>query len=361
MNRYLTIHIPETAVPAPVFLFLRTQAGLTKKQISQAKFRPGGVQKNGHQCRVTEKAYPGDQITVCLETDNVDSTQLKSASFTSTSDNIDFRSRGSSNFDLNSVTSHFLPDLEILYEDQDILAVNKPAGIVTHPSGSHYSDSLSNQVAAYFRSKGEPTKVRSVGRLDKETSGILLFARNQAAAARLQKQREQGISQKTYLAVVSGSMPEDTDGTFHPITAPLAPDPDNHLKMILSPEGALPGSKYAETLYSVLKSTAPDASVPASLVMLRLKTGRTHQIRVHMASLGHPLLGDSLYHLSDTSDLFSRAALHAWKLKFQLPFSSAEAAPECSLSMPYAQNAKKEISLEAPLPEDFKKFYDTMF
>ena len=338
MNRYLTIHIPETASPAPVSHFLRTQAGLTKKQISQAKFRPGGVQKNEQQCRVTETAYPGDQITVCLETNNVDSAQLESAP-----------------------APQFLPELAILYEDQDILAVNKPAGIVTHPSGSHYSDSLSNQVAAYFRSKGEPTKVRSIGRLDKETSGILLFARNQTAAARLQKQRENGISEKTYLAAVSGSMPEDTDGAFHRITTPLAPDPKNRLKMVISPDGSLPGSKPAETLYSVLKSTAPGSMISASFVMLRLKTGRTHQIRVHMASLRHPLLGDSLYHLSDTTNLFSRAALHAWKLKFQPPFPNGETTSSPLSSMPCTKNAKKEISLEAPLPEDFKKFYETMF
>ena len=338
MNRYLTIHIPETASPAPVSHFLRTQAGLTKKQISQAKFRPGGVQKNGQQCRVTETAYPGDQITVCLETNDVDSAQLESAP-----------------------APQFLPELEILYEDQDILAVNKPAGIVTHPSGSHYSDSLSNQVAAYFRSKGESTKVRSIGRLDKKTSGILLFARNQTAAARLQKQRESGISEKTYLAAVSGSMPEDTDGAFHRITTPLAPDPKNRLKMVISPDGSLPGSKPAETLYSVLKSTAPGSMISASFVMLRLKTGRTHQIRVHMASLRHPLLGDSLYHLSDTTNLFSRAALHAWKLKFQPPFPNGETTSSPLSSMPCTKNAKKEISLEAPLPEDFKKFYETIF
>ncbi len=269
MNRYLTIHIPETAAPAPVSRFLRTQAGLTKKQISQAKFRPDGVQKNGQQCRVTETAYPGDQITVCLETDDVDSLHLESSSFTISSashsfhfsaDSGSYSDSTASEFagsDANShiyhspsTTSQLLPELEILYEDQDILAVNKPAGLVTHPSGSHYSDSLSNQVAAYFRSKDEPTKVRSIGRLDKETSGILLFARNQTAAARLQKQRENGISEKTYLAAVSGSMLEDTDGTFHAITTPLAPDPDNRLKMVISP-GTLPGSKPAVTLYSV--------------------------------------------------------------------------------------------------------------
>lgn len=380
MNRYLTIHIPETAAPAPVSHFLRTQAGLTKKQISQAKFRPSGVQKNGQQCRVTETAYPGDQITVCLETDDVDSLHLESSSFTISSDSHSFPlSADSGSYsdstasefagsDANShiyhspsTTSQLLPELEILYEDQDILAVNKPAGLVTHPSGSHYSDSLSNQVAAYFRSKDEPTKVRSIGRLDKETSGILLFARNQTAAARLQKQRENGISEKTYLAAVSGSMLEDTDGTFHAITTPLAPDPDNRLKMVISPGSSLPGSKPAVTLYSVLKSTAPGSRISASLVMLRLKTGRTHQIRVHMASLGHPLLGDSLYHLSDTTNLFSRAALHAWKLKFHPPFPAGETTSGILSSIPCTENAKKEISLEAPLPEDFKKFYETMF
>lgn len=380
MNRYLTIHIPETAAPAPVSHFLRTQAGLTKKQISQAKFRPSGVQKNGQQCRVTETAYPGDQITVCLETDDVDSLHLESSSFTISSDSHSFPlSTDSGSYsdstasefagsDANShiyhspsTTSQLLPELEILYEDQDILAVNKPAGLVTHPSGSHYSDSLSNQVAAYFRSKDEPTKVRSIGRLDKETSGILLFARNQTAAARLQKQRENGISEKTYLAAVSGSMLEDTDGTFHAITTPLAPDPDNRLKMVISPGSSLPGSKPAVTLYSVLKSTAPGSRISASLVMLCLKTGRTHQIRVHMASLGHPLLGDSLYHLSDTTNLFSRAALHAWKLKFHPPFPAGETTSGILSSMPCTENAKKEISLEAPLPEDFKKFYETMF
>ena len=152
MNRYLTIHIPETAAPAPVSHFLRTQAGLTKKQISQAKFRPSGVQKNGQQCRVTETAYPGDQITVCLETDDVDSLHLESSSFTISSDSHSFPlSTDSGSYsdstasefagsDANShiyhspsTTSQLLPELEILYEDQDILAVNKPAGLVTPP------------------------------------------------------------------------------------------------------------------------------------------------------------------------------------------------------------------------------------
>ena len=176
--------------------------------------------------------------------------------------------------------------MAIIYEDQDILAINKPAGIVTHPSGSHYSDSLANQVASYFRSKGEPTKVRSIGRLDKGTLRYPapLLPGTRLLPPGLQNQREEGISEKTYLAAVSGFMPVDEDGAFHRISVPLAPDPDNRLKMVVSTDGTLPGSKHAETLYSVLKSTGPDAVAPASLVMLRLKTGRTHQIRVHMAS-----------------------------------------------------------------------------
>ena len=188
-----------------------------------------------------------------------------------------------------------------------------------------------------------------------------LYTGRRFTSARLQNQREEGISEKTYLAAVSGFMPVDEDGAFHRISVPLAPDPDNRLKMVVSTDGTLPGSKHAETLYSVLKSTGPDVAAPASLVMLRLKTGRTHQIRVHMASLGHPLLGDSLYCLSDISNPFSRAALHAWKLKFQLPFSIDEAASDTRASMHHDKNAKKEISLEAPLPEDFKKFYETIF
>ena len=210
--------------------------------------------------------------------------------------------------------------MAIIYEDQDILAINKPAGIVTHPSGSHYSDSLANQVASYFRSKGEPTKVRSIGRLDKETSGILLFARNQTAAARLQNQREEGISEKTYLAAVSGFMPVDEDGAFHRISVPLAPDPDNRLKMVVSTDGTLPGSKHAETLYSVLKSTGPDVAAPASLVMLRLKTGRTHQIRAHLASIGHPIVGDGKYGSRSVNETARKTygitsqMLHSWQL-----------------------------------------------
>ena len=210
--------------------------------------------------------------------------------------------------------------------------------MVTHPSGGHYADSLSNQIAAYFRSKGEETRIRSIGRLDKETSGVLLFARNQVAAARLQKQREEGQLQKTYLAIARGNI--DTGDNWYKISLPLAPDRENHLKMTVSPDGKLPGSKTAVTYLKVLASCDE-----YTVIKVRLETGRTHQIRVHMASIGHPLLGDSLYDMPIPEEAaeekekktkqFRRAALHAWKIRFIHPFTG------------------EKMMFETPLPEDF--------
>ena len=241
MERYLELTVNREGKVGEI---LHRQAGLTKKQISQIKFRPGGIQKNGIQCRVTENAVCGDVIRICLETRGTDSAQLKTPKFlqiqagetkkrNDTSDGyadfgVECRGKNESISDLRSdskkecsegknAVSNFkcgFPDLEILYEDQDVLAVNKPAGMVTHPSGIHYQDSLSNQIAEYFRSKGEETRIRSIGRLDKETSGILLFARNQVAAARLQKQREEGKLQKKYLALAEGDLSEANDSVF---------------------------------------------------------------------------------------------------------------------------------------------------
>ena len=161
---------------------LRKQAGFTKKEISRAKFLPDGIRKNGTRCRVTEKTLTGDIIEILLETETQTSAHL-------------------------AVNTEVL---DILYEDQDLLAVNKPAGVVTHPQGGHYEDTLANQVSAYYAFRQESHTVRPIGRLDKDTSGIVLFAKNQTAAARLQKQRERGELQKTYLAVteisVNGTM-----------------------------------------------------------------------------------------------------------------------------------------------------------
>ena len=283
---------------------LRKQAGFTKKEISRAKFLPDGIRKNGIRCRVTEKTLPGDIIEILLETETQCSGHL------------------TANTEV----------LDILYEDQDLLAVNKPAGVVTHPQGGHYEDTLANQVSAYYAFRKESHTVRPIGRLDKDTSGIVLFAKNQPAAARLQKQRERGEFRKTYLAVTQ--LPQnrkdeaekfpgwneitrrledlvttsDTDA-WTLIDTPMSSDPENHLRMIPTPLG-----KPARTLYKPLWT-----GKATQCLALHLKTGRTHQIRLHMATQTCPLVGDPLY--GGTQTQLHRAALHAYQVTLRQPYT----------------------------------------
>ena len=316
MEKYIQFTVSPDSDAVTVGQVLRTQGQLTKKQISRAKFLPDGIQKNGIRCRITESVVPGDEIRVCLETSETDSAQLVSDDFSS---------------------------LDILYEDQDILAINKPAGMLTHPSGAHYADTLSNQVAAYFQNKKISVRVRPIGRLDKETSGIVLFAKNQVAAQRLQKQREEHVFHKEYLAVVDGYLPKDPADSWHTVSFPIKKVSDHPLRMEVVSDLynscnadaslLLPATTHYCTLYSTRDW---------SLVSLRLDTGRTHQIRVHMKALGHPLLGDSLYYekrpaASSVQPVFTRTALHAWKVNFLQPFEG------------------NEVRLTGKSPEDFRQ------
>ena len=318
MERYLEFTITENHTYKTIEQVLKHQAHLTRKQISQAKFRPGGIQKNGIQCRVNASVSPGDQIRICLEQSSSVTDQLQPS------------------------PDHCTP--EILYEDNDVIAVNKPAGILTHPAGGHYDDTLSNQLAGYFQEKNQQVLIRPVGRLDKETSGIVLFAKNQIAAARLQKQREDHLFHKQYLAFVEGYLPVDEVNIWHKISYPLYKISDHPIKMdaVVSEVSRTPGQSVpsiglqpAVTYYHTLKSTTS-----WSLVSVRLATGRTHQIRVHMRALGHPLLGDNLYGNPSISEtpLFERAALHAWKVTFHQPFTD------------------EVITLQAVLPDNFDHY-----
>ena len=147
--------------------FLKKNAGLTKRQISQAKFRPDGITRNGVRCRVTETIYPGDVIRVCLEEAGTASAHLENY-------NDGIKSKDLSDFHSNKASapvSETSFSLNILYEDTDILAVDKPAGMVTHPTGMHYTDSLSNLVASYFREKNEQVCVRRGGRGERGVAG----------------------------------------------------------------------------------------------------------------------------------------------------------------------------------------------
>lgn len=350
MERYLEFRIDKQTTEIKIEAFLKKNSGLTKRQISQAKFRPDGITKNGIRCRVTETAYPGDVIRICLEEAQITSAHLENYSHK-------IGSKNQTDFYCDKASVPIFEtslSLDILYEDTDILAVNKPSGMVTHPTGMHYADSLSNLVASYFREKNEQVCVRPVGRLDQETSGIVIFAKNQVAASRLQSAKSPCKIRKQYLAVVSGTLPVDVVDVWHTIDLPLMQDPENHLKM----KTAANLSSHSSALSEKIKTAVTHyhtifSSQDWSLITFKLDTGRTHQIRVHMASAGHPLLGDTLYQknitekkpsnidtnpvpISHSQHSFKHAALHAWKVSFQHPFK------------------QEQISLEAPLPDDFR-------
>lgn len=265
---------------------LRRGVGLTKNQISQAKFRENGICINGTRCRIHEKVMPGDCICVKLEAEGNDAEQL----------------------------TDYAVELDILYEDEDLLLVNKPAGMAIHPSHGHYQDTLANAVAHYYRKKMQSIQVRPVGRLDLETSGIVVFAKNQTAAARLEQQKQDGIFRKEYVAVVQGRM-ERTQGE---VSASIGPVPGALNKMQICE-----GGKPAYTQYQVvklMKDKEQGEDAVRSVLRLQLKTGRTHQIRVHMASLGHSLVGDRIYG-SKVEREPSRAALHAYRVWLEQPFT----------------------------------------
>ena len=196
-------------------------------------------------------------------------------------------------------------DLNIIFEDDAILALNKPAGISTHPSILHFENSLSNGVKYYFDSIGLHKKIRPVNRLDLNTSGLIIFAKNEYIQECLIKQMENNSFKKEYHAIIIGHL-ENKKGT---IDKPIARKQNSIIERCIDENG-----KKAVTHYEVVKEFDN-----CSLVKCTLETGRTHQIRVHFASIGHPLLGDSLY--GEKSDLIDGQALACTKLSFIHPVS----------------------------------------
>ena len=265
-------------------LILKRRLGLSARQIRQLKFLSDGITVNGNRERIVYSVRSGDRIRVTFSEQNRNVQELP-----------------------------FLEKpLHILYEDEDLLAVDKKAGEVCHPAHGHYQDTLANQAAAYLAGHGaEKAPVRCIGRLDKDTSGTLLFAKNRLAAERLARQKEDGVFRKEYLALVNGLF--SSSERSGEICLPIAPLPGSLMKMQVADNG-----KRALTRYEVLCSDRH-----CSLVLCRIETGRTHQIRVHMAAIGHPLLGDPLYG-NDTYVSSTRTALHAWRLYLKQPVTGEE-------------------------------------
>ncbi len=323
MDRIIEYRIREEDLPETVNgiigKLLKNKMHLTVGEISHAKFHSGGIMifpsekkgagsnpenAAGRRVTVKDRAKTGDVIRVTLSDEPLDEERI-------------FPVEG---------------PLDILYEDLDIVVVNKPSGIVVHPSHGHYFDSEANFLADYYKRKGQEVVCRAVGRLDKDTSGVLLFAKNRPAAGRLFRQKEQYKCRKVYLAAVCGIFTEQEKNGWNEIDLPIGPVPDVLMKQRIAEP---PFGKNALTKYRIV-SEIEENGVAMSLVEAEILTGRTHQIRVHMAAVGHPLVGDPLY--GKAHEKYQRAMLHAEKLTLFQPFSG------------------EEFRISAPLPDDFPGF-----
>jgi 23S rRNA pseudouridine1911/1915/1917 synthase len=196
--------------------------------------------------------------------------------------------------------------LEIAYEDDDLLVVDKAAGMVTHPAHGAVDGTLVNALLAHVASlPGERVRAGLIHRLDRDTSGLILVAKTDAALGTLGRAMQARYIEREYRGIVVGT-PEEPAGT---IRGALGRDPRNRLKFTIRNEG-----KPAITHYALREKLAG-----ASELVFRLETGRTHQIRVHLAALGHPLVNDPLYGRSDGRVPIAGQALHAWRLRFKHP------------------------------------------
>ena len=213
------------------------------------------------------------------------------------------------NLDFEEESENIVPtkmSLDILYEDDALLILNKPPFIPVHPSILHYENSLSNGVQYYFNQLNLKRKIRPVNRLDKDTSGIVIFAKNDYIQECLVKQMKLGIFKKEYIAILEGDL-KDAIGT---INAPIARKDNSIIEREISTNGV-----SAVTHFELIKNYDSYC-----LVKFILETGRTHQIRLHSKYIGKPILGDTLY--GNSSNLINRQALHAYKICFIHPISN---------------------------------------
>lgn len=212
-------------------------------------------------------------------------------------------------------------DLDVIYEDEDIVVINKPKGIVVHPTKRHQNGTLSNGVLYYFKEKNENSIVRLVNRLDMDTSGLVLIAKNAYSHMALSRDMQKDDFVKSYLAIVHGNLKEKSGV----IDKPIYRVGEGTLRRVIDERG-----QRSVTRFKVVESYED-----ADLVELTLETGRTHQIRVHLSSIGHPIYGDSLYG-KEENEYIDRQALHAYKLQIPHPKDG------------------RILKLESDLPDDMK-------
>jgi 23S rRNA pseudouridine1911/1915/1917 synthase len=214
-------------------------------------------------------------------------------------------------------------NIKVIYEDDDLLIVDKPPFMVVHPTKSHPTGTLANGVIHHFRSNSDNSIVRLVSRLDRDTSGLIMIAKNQFSHMNLAKSMEKNLIQKSYLAIIHGNLEKQAGTIDLPIGRPV----DETIKRAVLKEG-----QRSITHYKVVESFKEGA-----LVDLLLETGRTHQIRVHLSYVGCPIYGEHLYSNFNDEELISRQALHAY-----------------ALSLPHPRTGDI-LNLKSELPEDMSK------
>lgn len=272
----------------PVKELLKRNFGFSSRLLTKLKVH-GGVELNGEPVKMYIKPEPGSRISVRLPQEK----------------------------------SEFEPEnipISVVYEDDDLLIINKQPGFVVHPTKGHPCHTIANGIMNYMEQNNKSFKIRFVNRLDMDTSGLLIIAKNSHCQDDFTKQMMDNAVKKKYVAVVKGLLDED-QGT---IDMPIDREQEDHVK-----RAVMDGGYPSVTHYKVLERYKKGFT----LIELLLETGRTHQIRVHMSHIGHPVVGDVLYGVAEVW-LIERQALHAKSLSFTHPVT------------------RKFMEVTAPLPQD---------
>jgi len=293
--RKITYQIEQADAGRTVLSFLK-QRGFSSRVLASLKRNPYGITIGKKQVTVQKQLRAGDLLTVRI-----------------------------SNKESQVANEHIPPvemPLAVVYEDEDVLVLNKPPRLATHPSLGNHGNTLANGVAYYMQEKGKEFVFRPVHRLDKDTSGAILLGKNAHSAGVLGEDLKAKRVSRSYLAILEGTLPQPK-GT---VDAPIARKEGSVLARTVDPAG-----DHAVTHYEVLATGGG-----YSLVRLVLETGRTHQIRVHMAHLGAPVAGDFLYGREDPA--LGRQALHSETLRFTQPITG------------------EQLFFRCPLPDDLLRF-----
>lgn len=297
MERILTYTITAQEAPMRIGAYLQAQ-GFSRHIRTHIKQHPGSLLLNGETALFYQPLAAGDRLTVRL---------------------------------VDEESSEKIPPvplpITIVYEDEDLLIINKPADMPIHPSQGNYENTLANGIAWYYASQNIPFVYRCINRLDRDTTGLLILAKNMLSAALLSTQMKERKIHRTYLAIAEGRVPDS--GT---INAPIGRVDTSVIERQVDFENGDP----AVTHFTRIACRSLE-KMELSLVKLQLETGRTHQIRVHLTHLGYPLCGDTLY--NPQTQLMTRQALHSYSLEFQHPVT------------------KQNMFFTAPLPEDMAALF----